>query len=315
LFGAILVAVPVRARAGDPSSEGEAGIQRGVELRREGRNGEALVEFQKAFALEPSARARAQIGLALQALGDWLGAEHWLSEALLASEDAWIARYRTELQGALATVQAHLGSLVLHVDTQQGEVLVNGVVAQALPSTGPIRVVAGSIDVIVRVPGRADVHRIVAVPAGAQVSEVMMLGSEPIAPAAPPPSVTPAASDVGPQPAAPHSPPVAAYIALGSAGALAIASAVAAVVHENAADVWNDDAQCLRPGGGSRTQQCGTYHDTANVALGVEIGAFAAAAVSAGVGVWLLWPRSRSPLSSAGWCTPGLGGVTCGGMF
>jgi hypothetical protein len=162
----IVCAVAVGATADEPApSESEASIRRGVELRREGRNGEALVEFQKGFALDPTPRARAQIGLALQALGDWLGAEGWLQDALNAHDDAWITRYETDLRAALATVRAHLGSLSLHVDAQEGEVLVNGAPATALPSSGPIQVVAGSVDVIVRVPGHADVHRVVQVAA------------------------------------------------------------------------------------------------------------------------------------------------------
>ena len=103
LVAAALAACPL-AHAEDPATESETHIQRGVELRGQGRNGEALVEFQLAYALEPTPRARAQVALALQALGDWLGAEQWLKEALQAHDDAWVARYSTELLGALATI-------------------------------------------------------------------------------------------------------------------------------------------------------------------------------------------------------------------
>jgi hypothetical protein len=176
LLAGLVGLMPMRARADEPHSDSETSIQRGVELRREGRNGEALVEFQKAFALEPSPRARAQIALALQSLGDWLGAEQWLTKALQTVDDAWIDRYRTELGSALA-IQAHLGSLVLLVDAKEGEVLVNGA-AQALPSASPIRVLAGSVDVVVRVPGHADAHSFVDLPAGGEVRASVAVGPE-----------------------------------------------------------------------------------------------------------------------------------------
>ncbi len=287
-------------------------IQRGVELRREGRNGEALVEFQKAFALDPSPRARAQIALALQALGDWLGAEQWLTEALQAGDDAWIVRYRTELDSALATIGSHLGSLSLHVDAQEGEVLVNGAPAQALPSAGPIRVVAGSVNVVVRVPGHADSHRVIDVPAGGLVSESMEVGAAlPGAGSPPPPSPATAAHEAPPT----FHPPVGAYVALGSAGALTIGGVVAWTIRQSAAATWNDDAQCLKPGE-TRVQQCGTYLDTANGASALEIIAFSAAAVSAGIGVWLLLhPAPASASAADAWCSPGPLGVTCAGAF
>lgn len=313
LAGSVTAAV-VDARADDTTtSESEASIQRGVELRREGRNGEALVEFQKAFAIDPSPRARAQIALALQALGDWLGAERWLKEALEAQGDEWIARYETDLRAALATVNAHLGRLSLHVDAQEGEVLVNGAAAQALPSSGPIRVVAGSIDVVVRVPGHADVHRVLQVAAGAEVSENVAVG-----PALPQPAPVPPSSSLSASPAdAPsqsHT-PVGAYIALGSAAALAIGGVVAWMVRQNAVGIWNDDTRCLQPGAGTRAQQCGAYQDTANVAEGIEIGAFSLAAVSAGIGAWLLWHPGHSSPAAAAWCAPGAFTLTCGGAF
>jgi|SRR5580704_10508384 hypothetical protein len=310
----IVCAVAVGATADEPApSESEASIRRGVELRREGRNGEALVEFQKGFALDPTPRARAQIGLALQALGDWLGAEGWLQDALNAHDDAWITRYETDLRAALATVRAHLGSLSLHVDAQEGEVLVNGAPATALPSSGPIRVVAGSVDVIVRVPGHADVHRVVQVAAGAATNEDVAAGPALVQPALVVASSSPSAPPVD-APSHPHS-RVGAYLALGSAAALAIGGVVAWTVRQNAVGIWNDRTRCLQPGAGTRQSQCGVYRDTANVAEGIEIGAFSLAAVSAGAGAWLLWRPGHSSTAAAAWCAPGALTVTCGAAF
>src|SRR5262245_14916190 len=71
---------------------GDDSIARGVALRRQGRNAEALAEFQKAYARDPSPRALAQIALAQQALGNWVVAETGLVDALAARNDPWIQR-------------------------------------------------------------------------------------------------------------------------------------------------------------------------------------------------------------------------------
>ena len=254
--------MPCAARADDAPNESEATIQRGVELRRAGRNAEALVEFQKAFTLDPSPRARAQVALALQALGDWLGAEHWLLDALQRSDDAWIARYRTDLAGALATVQAHLGSLRLHVDAEQGEVLVNGAPAGALPSRGPDSRRRRLGRCGATRAGHVDAHRVIDVAAGAEVSrrwrsvrERRRLrrrgGAATVA------DVSPATRS--------H---VDGYVAFGSAGLLAIGGVAAgwSARMRSARGTTTRDASSLAAARASSS--AATYQDTANVALG-----------------------------------------------
>src|ERR1044071_3638585 len=76
------------ARA-DPSS-GEM-VDKGIQLRREHRDAEALAQFKRAEQLNPAPRIKAQIGLAEQALGQWVEAERDLNLALSANEDPWIA--------------------------------------------------------------------------------------------------------------------------------------------------------------------------------------------------------------------------------
>jgi hypothetical protein len=318
---AAALAVPGLAHADEPSQESETHIQRGVELRRLGRNGEALVEFQQAYALAPTPRSRAQVALALQALGDWLGAEVWLEQALQGESDPWIEQYRSALVGALGTVRAHLGRLYVDVDVKGGEVLVDGVVAHSLPFSDAIHVKAGTLDVVVRSPGYAPAHRTVDVAAEAEVHERFAL--EPL-PTAPDEHVAPAiGADLGgrsgiDQGESRSGAPWGGYVALGAAGALAIGGVVAWRVREDNIAIWNDDSRCLRTdaSGETRGQQCGSYQTTANVALGFEIGAFAAAAASAGVGVWLLWSHGRAAHAGVAWCGPlGSLGISCEGRF
>ena len=84
--------------------------ERGVQARREGHDDDGLREFRVALAEEQSARARAQVGLTLAALGQWAESERYLQGAL-DSEDTWVRRNRGTLQRALDGVAARLGML------------------------------------------------------------------------------------------------------------------------------------------------------------------------------------------------------------
>src|SRR6185436_19818337 len=99
----------VVARAEDP----EAIIARGVHLREQGKDEEALAEFRRAFAVAPTAKARAQMALAEQALGMWVAAEEHLKKALEEEKEPWIARNRGALTQAVRTIEQHLGTIVV----------------------------------------------------------------------------------------------------------------------------------------------------------------------------------------------------------
>jgi hypothetical protein len=311
---------PRLGRADDNGSKAVACIQRGVELRRAGRNGEALAQFQSAYALAPTPRAQAQIALALQALGDWLGAESGLEDALRSPDDPWIAQYHEALDGALATVRAHLASLYVDVNVSEGQLLLDGVSVHALPTTDAIRIRAGTVDVEVRAPGYIPAHRKVDVAAGAEVRESFSLEPR-VAPAEIATVLRPPLSAPGPAPAEGAHPtwtrnPVVAYVALGASVALATGGVVAWRVHENSVAIYNNNSLCVF-GTLTRGQRCGSYADTATVALGLEIGAFATSLIAAGVGGWLLWAPSRHRSASADvWCGPNPAfGVSCAGRF
>lgn len=87
-------------------------IHRGVEMRRQGHDAEALDTFTRALAIQASPRALAQVALAEQALGQWVAAESRLVAALANEDDPWIAGNREPLEAALATIRRHLAAIV-----------------------------------------------------------------------------------------------------------------------------------------------------------------------------------------------------------
>ena len=75
----------------------ESRYQRGVALRAERRDADALAVFRAIYAETRAPRALAQVALAEAALGEWIDAETHLAEATCAVEDAWIRRNRAAL--------------------------------------------------------------------------------------------------------------------------------------------------------------------------------------------------------------------------
>jgi hypothetical protein len=314
----VLVAATASASTGhaDGPSESEQDVQRGIELRRLGKNREALSAFEEAYRLEPTIRAGAQIALAHQALGEWVEAERGLERALTSGDDPWITRYRDDLERALSTVRAHLGWLVVEANVAHGELVVDDTSHHDLPSSEPVRVTAGPVSIEVRAPGFVPVRRAVDVGPGAQVHVALALESippaSPLADPAPPQSPAAAPPDVA---RGAHS-GMSVYVPLAAAVVLAGAGIVSWRVRENEVAIYNDDGRCLT-GTMTREQQCGSQLQAANVALGIEVGAFATAGASAAFGVWQLWrSRARSATAARLPCAPWAGlGAVCGGRF
>jgi len=154
-------------------AEAEAHLQKGLELRRLNRDAEALEEFQKALALQPSARAEAQVGLAQMAVGQFEAAERNLTEVLSYASDPWIVEHRSTLADALDKIQSHLGTLSVSGDPVGARVEVNGKTVGSLPCL--LHVQAGDTAVRVVAPGYLPILRTVQVEARQRSNEVFTL--------------------------------------------------------------------------------------------------------------------------------------------
>jgi PEGA domain len=163
------------------ASEDDAAIRRGVELRRQGKDQDALEEFRKAYAAAKTPRALAQIGLAEQALGRWADAEFDLDQAVASKSDPWISKNAVTLTGALDAIRWHLGSLDV-IGPDGAELRVDGRAVGTLPLAKPVRVAIGNLTVEVRKPGFFPATRPVSIAAGELTRESIDL--QPVAPVA-----------------------------------------------------------------------------------------------------------------------------------
>jgi hypothetical protein len=199
LVAAVMVLSLGRA-ARAQTAEPEAEHQRGVALRNEHRDAEALEVFRGLYERTGEVRALARMALAEAALARWVEAEVHLLRALSTS-DAWVAQNRASLDAGLATVRQHVGALTVHANVAGAEVFIAGQRAAVVPFERPLRVAAGTLDVEIRAPQHTAAHRTVTVRAGVDVTALdVELAAAP--PEAAPPVVVP------PAPAAPVAAPV-----------------------------------------------------------------------------------------------------------
>lgn len=314
---AVLVTALAASLAAAPAAaaddiDAERLIARGIELRERGRDDEALAVFTEALSTHPSPRARAQVALAEQALGLWVAAETNLLLALSAVDDAWIARNRGALEGALAIVRRSLGSLEVR-GTAGAEIMLDGVRLGVLPTKGPYRVEAGRRTLDIRANGFYPTTRSIEVPAGGVSRETVTLVPLGAPSLATPPAVAalaPAEGDAG------HVQRVLGWGFVGTGGALVVTGALGLVVRKNIVDEYN--VQCPGVGVG-QSASCDEKISSARTWLTVSILTLVGGGLFTVGGLTLVAtsPRraARGPAGVRIGCAPALLGAACGGSF
>lgn len=296
-----LGATNLRAQAVDTSvgnaPEDEL-IAQGVQLRREHRDAEALLEFRRAYQLRATPRALAQIGLAEQALGSWVQAEADLSQALAAKDDEWIRAHADVLREAVAFLATKLAWVSVRGEAG-AVVLLNGERVGSLPMQ-PLRVVAGTIRLEVRSAGRLPVFDVFEANAGALVVQHVQFAAPPKETSPRPAAATPAKTggESNTEPRATAS--MLGWGSLGAASGFLVAGLVAQALHERSAGIYNDDGRCLY-GALSRDERCGEYRGQADAEQAIAIGGYVGAAVFGAVSavLFLTAPSKRADADAA----------------
>ncbi|MDB4995407.1 MAG: uncharacterized protein JWM74_2839 [Myxococcaceae bacterium] len=328
---AVAVAIATSPVHAQSAAEADKAIAHGVELREKGKDEEALDEFRRAYSLQPSPKARAQMALAEQALGMWVLAEEHLREALRSVEDPFVAKHKAALTSALATIGQHLGSLEIRGEAPGAEVFIDGAKAGTLPFREPKRVEAGMRNLEVRSPGFYPVSRVVRVPAGETARETIELHAQR-------PNDTP--SDKPPVPAAGSAPPerdhawttepprpreegggggvrTIGWVFVGTSVALLSMGVVGQFVRQGQIASYNEDKSC--PGQGSATQPpaCADLVRTSQTWNTVSIVGFIGAGVFLSSGVVLVLVGGSPSSSHAKNATPSImcGPTGCAGVF
>jgi hypothetical protein len=168
VLAAGIAGVTPRAQAG--SDDVEALFKKGTELRRQGRDADALVEFQKAARLQDSPRAWAQVALAEQALGLWLDANAHLGRALEKRDDSWIQKNEGALEVAHRTIRTHLCQVEVWGAPSGAQVVIDGKRAGSLPTVATW-LEPGSVALEITAAGFVPLAKTLNLPEGGHVRE------------------------------------------------------------------------------------------------------------------------------------------------
>ena len=295
-------------------------VARGIAMRAQGKDAEALKLFEEAAEIDPGS-VRVQIHLATvhQALGNWLLADDYLTVALEHQNHPYINRHRQSLDEARRVIDANIGRFAVDGRPAGAEVRLNGRLVGTLPLAKPVRATVGSYTLDVRLEGHYPSQRPISITGGALVRETVQLERLPdepglVAGGSPHPGRAAAALD--PTLDGTGSRRWLTWALVGASGVAAGTTLGALIFREVYAGRWNDDTRCLELDR-TRAEVCGDERDKVNTAedvavvSGVLTGMFAAGAF---LNAFAFQAGEGGEAGLEG-CGVGLGTALCFGSF
>jgi hypothetical protein len=314
-----LVASAPGASLAQETSSLEALIQEGIRLRRDGDDEKALEVFRQAERLQPSSvRVLLHLATAAQAAGHWVEADTYIRRVFEYRDDPYYRRYQSDIAMVEQIIASRVGRFQVVGSPRGAEVRLNGRVVGHVPMDEPARLEAGSYQLEVVSDGHYALRRPQRIPSGVLTRELVELGTVRSA------SSSASVSDTGSPSPGWWSQPWLGWTLAGASAASAVTAGIAFAVREQQATEWNDDSRCVRPGGQTREQQCGSDYGDAKLAERIGITAGIGALVFGGAAAAHFLTRSsdeapeRFEGASAGStasCSPGWLGVVCEGRF
>jgi hypothetical protein len=141
------------SRASGADGDPESLIKQGVELRRQGKDALAEGYLRRAHQLAATPRTAAQLGLVELAVKNFLDAERFLSEALLA-RDAWVNEHRKALEESRAKARQNLLRVELTGAPKGTTASVEGVESTSLSTDGVLWLAPGeAVTIHLEAPG------------------------------------------------------------------------------------------------------------------------------------------------------------------
>lgn len=167
VLAAVLAAPRAWAQDAAPSTEVDSLLLQANDLRRRGRDEDAVALLRRAAALDQGPRTLAQLALGEQSIGRWAQSEALFVRALASVGDPWIERHRATLEASLAAARAHLATVDVVGGDPTAELWVEGERVGALSEHRQLRVVIGSVRIEHRPANGPPAVRVIEVSAGA----------------------------------------------------------------------------------------------------------------------------------------------------
>jgi hypothetical protein len=269
----------------------EALIQRGIQLRRNNSDEEALAVFLEAEKQDPtSVRVLLHVVTAAQAAGKWLLADSYMRKVTALENDPYYQRHADAIDVVRRSIAARVGTFQAQGGPDGASVRLDGQLVGTLPMTAPASIEAGAYLMEVHKPGYYRLRRNVTISGGVLTREPVELNravARGDLGAGPGTATAGAGGEVGAE--ADRSwwqSPAVGWTFLGLGVASGVASGISFATREDRVDRWNDD-RCIPRNAQTTTREenCGQFKDQAETAQTIGIVTAVASVVFTGVGI------------------------------
>ncbi len=185
----LLCAVPGVAHAGDGENESRppegtsatvtearAHFRKGLELYQDGDFRAALIELERAYALEPRYRLLYNLGQVAYALRNYVDAERYFTEYLDKGKDEITAGRRADVEGDLERLRGRIATVRFQVNQRGARITIDDRTLGVAPIVTPLRLSAGAHHVTAELSGYAPVHQEVEVVGGDALTVTLAFG-------------------------------------------------------------------------------------------------------------------------------------------
>lgn len=270
----------------------EALIQRGIQLRRNNSDEEALAVFLEAEKQDPtSVRVLLHVVTAAQAAGKWLLADSYMRKVTALESDPYYQRHADAIDVVRRSIASRVGTFQAQGGPDGASVRLDGQLVGTLPMTAPASIEAGAYLMEVHKPGYYRLRRNVTISGGVLTREPVELnravarGDLGAGPGTA--GVAGAGGDIGAEPDRSWwQSPALGWTFVGLGVASGVASGISFATREDRVDRWNDD-RCIprEEPQVTREEQCGQFKDQAETAQTIGIVTAVAGVVFTGVGI------------------------------
>ncbi|MBN2197406.1 MAG: PEGA domain-containing protein [Polyangiaceae bacterium] len=157
---------PGTGSGSNPQRDSRFHFDNGVKLYRDGNFQGALVEFEAAYRISPSAGALRNVALCNKALFRYAEAAETLKQLLREHGAELSERERVPVEAAIAELEGLVGRVVIRVSPPEATVTLDGRTLTPDERAGPLRLNVGEHTVTVSAPGYARLVRVVSVASG-----------------------------------------------------------------------------------------------------------------------------------------------------
>lgn len=180
----LLSALPAAAQS-PPSPEADSRFKRGVELYKEADYNAALIEFRRAYEIDPRYQVLYNIGETHYQLQDYANALRTLEKYLAEGGSRISADRRAEVEKEVEKLKSRVGHVDLSAVEAGVEIAIDDVSAGKAPFAAPLLVSAGRRKITATKAGHPPSTQIVEI-AGGDVKKISVTIADAAGPAAPP---------------------------------------------------------------------------------------------------------------------------------